>query len=90
MTPKADDVVEVDMGTLRAEAMDRTASLLQQLGADQADLAQWVQRGLQRRQPRAISNAALPGKAVEMQPGVNTVARVMEAAQRVRARLQGG
>jgi hypothetical protein len=76
MSTEGENVADTDLHKLRADAMDRAQRLLQQLQADHADLRQWRER---RRKT-----------TLETEPGIDALAKVIEAAQRVRAELQDG
>jgi hypothetical protein len=82
MKANADDTVDMGLSQLRTAAIERTDALLRQLATDQADLTQRIQRG----PPRWME----PGMAAEIALGAVAMTKVLEAAHRVRDRLQGG
>jgi hypothetical protein len=68
------DAAAQDTNDLRQRASDRSMALVRQLEADRADLQHWKERY----------------KAPGADAGIEAVARVIEAATRLREQLQGG
>ena len=76
MSTEGEKSPEMNLCKLRAGVLDCADRLLEQLQADQTDLLQWRERRHK--------------TALETEPGLSALAKVIEATQRVRAELQGG